>query len=149
MRLAILFHFFRRHSNFVDKFNIILQEDLLRFPLEILPQTTSKVSKKSVGKRLSYITAIPFDVSFSCFFQFTQIHSLSHIHLPPRIDVHIGVIMSRRSILTGVVHMYMKSYLEAARCRIYGRCGYQQMQVRRDWRRRWREREREGMVRER
>jgi hypothetical protein len=46
------------------------------------------------------------------------------------IDVHTPVTMGRRSILTGIVHLFLKSFLESARFRTYGRCGYQQMQVR-------------------
>ena len=53
----------------------------------------------------------------------------SHLILHHRLNVHLPVSMNRRSILTAIIHLFLKSFLECVRLRTFGKCGYQQLQV--------------------
>ena len=37
--------------------------------------------------------------------------------------------MERKSMLTAIIHLFLKSFLEAVRLKTFGRCGFNQMQV--------------------
>jgi len=43
--------------------------------------------------------------------------------------LELSICMDRQSILTGITHLFLKSFVEAVRLRTFGRCGYQQMQL--------------------